>query len=276
MPRVFILAIDALEYSLVEKINLRNIKQVEYGKISPPCSKLLTPLLWASFTTGTIEHGIETFTVRRNPLIRLGGSFLEKMGIGQYGGPRRFLRRMSLKMGLFTSPVDKRDLQATTIFDHAKKPVAISIPAYNEWESIHKLRLKYPFAKIIEKHDRVKAAECIELNWRIFHEKLKQTSRELEEGSWDLLMVHFLILDTIGHLYWSKPGKLEDAYRFVNLAVGNLLSKIRDQMVLIVSDHGMKNGVHTEYAFYSSNVPLKLVDPKLTDFHDIILERLRN
>ena len=136
--------------------------------------------------------------------------------------------------------------------------------------------LSYPFVKIIEKHDEAKAAECVELNWRIFHEKLEQASRELEEGSWDLLMVHFLILDTIGHLYWYKPGKLKDAYRFMNTAVSRLLSKVKDQLVLIVSDHGMKKGVHAEYAFYSSNVPLKLVDPKLTDFHDIILERLRN
>jgi predicted AlkP superfamily pyrophosphatase or phosphodiesterase len=275
MARVFIAGIDALEYSLVEKLNLRNIKQVEYGKVAVPCSKLLTPLIWASFITGTSEHGIETFTVRRNPLIRLGGSFFEKMGISSYKGPRHFLRRMSLKVGLFTSPVDKRDLQAKTIFDYAKKPVAISIPAYNEWEAIHKLRLEYPFVKIIEKHDEVKAAECIELNWRIFQEKLEQTSRKLEEGSWDLLMVHFLILDTIGHLYWNRPGKVEDAHRFMDVSIGRLLSKVEDQIVLIVSDHGMKNGVHTEYGFYSSNVKVGLVNPKITDFHDIILKELR-
>lgn len=274
--RVFVAGIDALEYTLVEKLNLRNLKQVEYGKVAVPYSKLLTPLIWASFITGTSEHGIKTFTAARNPLVKVGGSFFRKMGISTYKGPRHFLRRMSLRVGLFTSPVDKRDLQAKTIFDHAKKPVVISIPAYNEWESIHRLRLEYPFVKIIEKHDEAKALECVDLNWRIFNEKLEQTLGELEGGSCDLLMVHFLILDTIGHLYWNKPRKVEDAYRFMDASMGRLLSKVKDQMVLMVSDHGMKKGSHTKPAFYSSNVKLGLVNPKITDFHDIILEKMRS
>lgn len=274
--KVSIIGIDGLEYDLVEELNLRNIKQVEYGKVIEPHSILLTPLLWASFITGSLNHGVKSFTVRRNPIIKFGGSMFEKLGIHGHASPRRFVRKGLMKLGLSTSPVDKRDLQTRTIFDYAKNPVAISIPAYNEWQSIHNMRLKYPFVKLVGEHNEKKATECIETNWRIFRRKLNYTLSLLEERDWDLLMVHFLILDTIGHLYWYKPGKLRDAYRYVNNLVDKFLSKIKDQWVLIVSDHGMKKGVHTNYAFYSTNIPLGLKNPKLTDFHDIILEKLHS
>lgn len=273
--RVLILAIDALEYDLVEELNLRHIKQVEYGKVIEPTTKLLTPILWGAFITGTVKHGVEAFTVK-NPLVKASKNFLEILGIDPYGTPIWLFYRALTKVGMSSRRVDKRDLQAKTIFGHAENPVAISIPAYNEWESIHKLRLKYPLARFVGKRHEKKASECIEANWKIFRRKLNYTSEMLGKDDWDLLMVHFLILDNIGHLYSYKPGKLKNAYRFMNSAVGELLSKVKDQWVLIVSDHGMKKGLHTNYAFYSSNIPLGLDNPELTDFHDLILEKMKS
>lgn len=275
--RVFVVGIDGLEYDLVEELNLRNIKQVEYGKvILPLVPKLATPILWATFITGTLKHGVQGFTVRRNPLIKFGGNLRERLQINPHSAPVWLLRKILLKVGVSTSPVDKRDLQAKTMFNYAADPIAVSIPAYNEWESIHRMRLKYPFVRLVGKHDEKKARECIETNWKIFRRKMSYVSEALDRNDWDLLMVHFLILDTIGHLHWYRPGKFRDAYRFMNSAVDELLSKVKDQLVLIVSDHGMKKGVHTHYAFYSSNVPLGLKNPKLTDFHDIILEKIKS
>jgi len=98
--KVLILGIDALEYDLVEELNLRSIKQVEYGKVVEPYSKLLTPILWASFITGSLNHGVNSFTVRRNPIIRIGGSFFEKMGLCGHGGPRSLMRKGLMKLGL--------------------------------------------------------------------------------------------------------------------------------------------------------------------------------
>lgn len=273
--RVFIIGIDALEYDLVEELNLRNIKQVEYGKVIEPSSELLTPILWGAFITGTLEHGVKAFTVK-NPLVKTSKNLLERLRIDPYITPIWLIYRALSKVGMSSRHVDKRDLQTKTIFDSAKNPVAISIPAYNEWESVHRMRLKYPLARFVGKRHEKKAEECIETNWRIFRRKMNYTLEMLEKDYWDLLMVHFLILDNIGHLYWYRPGKLRDAYRFMNSAVGELLSKVKDQWVLIVSDHGMKKGLHTDYAFYSSNIPLGLKNPKLTDFHNIILEKMRS
>lgn len=273
--RVFIVGIDALEYDLVEELNLRNIKQIEYDKVIEPPTKLLTPILWSSFITGTLKHGVKAFTVK-NPLIKVSRNFLEMLRIDPYSTPVWLFYRALTKAGMSSRRVDKRDLKAKTIFDCVENSVAVSIPAYNEWESIHRLRLKYPLARFVGKRHEKKAEECIETNWRIFRRKMNYTLEMLERNNWDLLMVHFLVLDNIGHLYWYRPGKLRDAYRFMNSAVGELLSKVKDQWVLIVSDHGMKKGLHTNYAFYSSNVPLGLKDLKLTDFHDIILEKIKS
>lgn len=271
--KTFIIALDALEYTLVEKLNLKNMKQTEYGMVSLPSqTKVLTPIMWATFITGSTKHGVNSFTVRRNPVIKVGGSLLQKVGISHSARPRHFLRKALLKLGLSTSPVDQRDLKTRTMFDYAKNPVAISIPAYNEWESIHLMRLKYPLIRLLEKRDEKEIEKCVETNWKIFHEKMEYTTKMLDAPNWDLLMVHFLILDTMGHLYWNKPWKIKDAYRFMNTAVGKLSSKVKDQWVLIVSDHGMKKGVHTNYAFYSSNIPLGLENPKLTDFYNIIVK----
>ncbi|EMR73483.1 hypothetical protein MCGE09_00587 [Thaumarchaeota archaeon SCGC AB-539-E09] len=53
---IFILGIDSLDYDLVEKWNLQNLKQLEYNKIKVPINeKLGLPLsseVWASFLVG--------------------------------------------------------------------------------------------------------------------------------------------------------------------------------------------------------------------------------
>jgi predicted AlkP superfamily pyrophosphatase or phosphodiesterase len=272
--KIVILAIDALEYNLVESLNLRHLKQFEYGKVVEPDVKLLTPILWASFITGGLDHGVKSFTVRRNPIVRLGGAFFDKIGTGANKHSRKFMRKVLMRLGIATSAIDKRDLKAKTFFVHAKKPMAISIPAYNEWQAIHKFRLKYPLVRLVEDSEERRISECIEENWKIFHKKLDYTQRMLKSGEYDLLMTHFLILDTIGHLFWHKPGKIRDAYRYVDNVVGDLLSKLENQMVLIISDHGMKKGEHTNYAFYSSNISLRLESPKLTDFYNKIINVL--
>lgn len=275
--RVFVVGLDGLEYTLVEKLNLRHIKQVEYGKVQlSDAPKVLTPILWASFISGGFEHGVAGFTVK-NRFLQTSDRLLKKLRINPHSikavwETYRFLARLGVAR---SRPVTKADWRTKTLFDEVPNSVAVSIPAYNEWKSIHQMRLDYPFIGLVEMGRLKEADECVKTNWRIFHQKIRYTQVLLEKN-YDLLMVHFLILDTIGHLYWHKPAKIKDAYRFVNSAVATLASKAKDWFILIVSDHGMKRGLHTDYAFYSSNIPLGLKDPKLTDFHDIILEKMKS
>ena len=56
--KILIIGIDALEYNLVKKYNLKNLKQAQYIKIKVPINKELkkptTPSVWASFLAGKI------------------------------------------------------------------------------------------------------------------------------------------------------------------------------------------------------------------------------
>ena len=54
--KVLILGIDALEYSLVEKWDLKHLKQKEYGKVIVPiyqgAGEPVTLVVWPCFITG--------------------------------------------------------------------------------------------------------------------------------------------------------------------------------------------------------------------------------
>ena len=53
---IFILGIDALDYELVDKLNLNNLKQLQYGKTIVPINEKIgipsSPEVWSSFLIG--------------------------------------------------------------------------------------------------------------------------------------------------------------------------------------------------------------------------------
>jgi len=62
LRRICIIALDALEYDLVEESGLESIKQLEYGKIDISIFRdLATPIIWASFVSGKPpeKHGLD-------------------------------------------------------------------------------------------------------------------------------------------------------------------------------------------------------------------------
>lgn len=84
MKRVVILGLNALEHDLVEKFDLRNLKQKEYGKIALRDFKLIiTPTIWASFITGLPPERHKVYGI-----LKWENTFLEN------------LKRLSIKLGL--------------------------------------------------------------------------------------------------------------------------------------------------------------------------------
>lgn len=102
------------------------------------------------------------------------------------------------------------------------------------------------------------------------------------EDSYPFLMCHFHKSDFWHHLH-APDNKVRDEEKIQALyeEMDALAADIKEQAegnydwVLFMSDHGlpMKHG-HNENAFYSSNLKLGLDEPHITDFHDIILERV--
>ena len=65
-------------------------------------------------------------------------------------------------------------------------------------------------------------------------------------------------------------------YMKFNEFVGKLKEKLSDDtLVFIISDHGQKNGLHTNYGFYSSNIKLGVKNPKISDFKEILEKKIQ-
>jgi len=113
--------------------------------------------------------------------------------------------------------------------------------------------------------------ETADLAWRVFEKKREEVLQELN-GDWDIFMVHFYILDPLQHLYWYDHGYVSKAYEKADKTVEMIKDKMKDVecLLLIVSDHGHKKGVHTPHGFYSCNRRLKLINPKITDFAEAL------
>ncbi len=104
---------------------------------------------------------------------------------------------------------------------------------------------------------------------RIFAEEVERLFDALE-GEWRLLMTHFHVTDLYGHAFWGTE-KLATLYEEMDLLTKRVKSRLReDDLVLIISDHGMSRLGHTKKGFYSLNVRIGLEEPAIEDFFKIV------
>lgn len=278
IKKVCILGLDSLEYDLVEKWDLKTLKQNEYGKVRLPLSKnkkVFTPVIWASFITGKDpkEHRIRSDRKWDNIFVEFTGKMKKKLirDLRLKSFFRIPGKNLAVKLGFKYKTVDKKDLKLETIFDWVGNPVVISVPGYNEWDEILEVRNLLQLArnhKIPASVARDKAVEVFEKKKDVFFKKLN--------SRWKIFMVHFFLLDVIHHLYPSDEDYIKENYEIMCKLVKKTKRKINEKkiLVLINSDHGQKEGLHTKYGFYSSNKKLGLKNPKITDFFYIIEDAL--
>ena len=270
--RVFILALDGLEYNLVIQWKLRSIMQKTYGKlhISPNYyhkdeNVPYTPIIWASFITGIPpeRHGIKSiFTY---------GKFLDKIRnmpvIRSIKGKRQIFWRLGLKPRV----VNKKDLGKETLFERITPSVAVDVPAYNEPSEVN-LRLANAIMKKGVKH-------YVNAVWKVYQNRKKRVFEKIHED-WKLLMAYFKISDLLGHVYIAKsPEHLRRVYLELDRLVYELKTKLSDDILfLIVSDHGMQpsddgvTGTHSKHAFWSLNIDTNWRPKDITDFYPKIIE----
>ncbi len=268
---IVVVAFDALEYNIVNKGDFPNLKQQEYGKVKTlGIEALKTPVIWASFITGKPpkEHKVEGFFKGEKiivPLADLGC----KIGLDKVIGIHRALHLMG-----FLRKYNKQHLSKTgikTIFDFGKTK-AISVPSYNEDIVNDELRDSLRGAL----KGRCREEQLVTRAWDNFFEKKAKALRTLQED-WDLFMVHFFITDVLQHYFFYDEARINDLYQEMDKTMREISEKIHnDCWKLVISDHGMKRGIHTNHGFYSSNKPLGLKEPKITDFYQMFQKRLRS
>ncbi len=287
MQKLLILGLDALEYNIVTRFRFKTLLQRDFGKIdlTPYKNKLITPWLWSIIISGHIDTGITHFVTYESKLIRFVAKILTSPALykkverliekirrrrGQKIGTAYILHRRGIKV----RPMGKQDLKVPTIFELIPNSRAICIPGYNLWKHQFLLDLYLPLTRCIG--DPEMTRKRLRLQWLLEKKKMRILEDMIKSNDWNLIMVHFYITDVVGHLYWNKPIMLLETYRIVSRWINKikriLASKNNEPVwILIISDHGMRRGVHTDHAFWSSNYPLKKKPKKLTDYFKLII-----
>lgn len=250
--KIIIISLDGLEPSLVTQPELL---QNYHGIVDNSGIPLQTPTLWASFLTGSTEHGIGGMKTSN----RFTNMISRVVGIRWSS---RILKHLGLyKLRLYT----KEDIGKSTIFDLVDKYIAVSVPAYNEPEVYLDIRRNTVEYFDGEYDGKVLIRECVGL----FNKEKKEFEDLLESENWDIAMIHVFVTDTVGHLGIGIRRTYEEMARWVTTLNSN-----NDTMKLILSDHGMKRGLHTREGFWSSNIDLGKTRIHITEFYDIIKEAL--
>lgn len=227
-------AIDALEYTLVEEFNCINLKQRFYGKTDiKEFSEPRTMVLWCSFMTG------------KN---------MEK----------EILAKGDKKM--WNTKIELKD----TFFNRFRNPKIIDLPGYNYVKEQHEqervLLKNYFDAKTDDEKNKIR----IEYNNFAFehHRRIKKEFDEALNASHDFVLGYFSVADVIGHLNFGNRTMMKMIYKDMDEIVG----KIKDNLI-VLSDHGMEKigmfGDHSNYGFWSTGL-MDLGNPKITDFAEII------
>jgi len=290
--KIIILGIDALEYDLVEQWDLKNLKQEEYGKTILPIysgEEPNTRIIWPCFITGKMPHemGYVTSKVFKPPLQFFINIFLPKIKFifnPQKDHPTDVITRekniktqFSKKLYKILDKLDlarkptRKDIKFPTIFDTISKSIHFHIPIYDEYLPPYSNR-------VIEAIENKAYRPIFEMQClQEFKERTKEVFEYLtRQNEWKLCMQYFWLLDGIQHVFYNNPKKIAKFYIMFDEFVGKVRQKIDDDtLLLIVSDHGQKKGIHTDYGFYSVNKPLGLKNPKLIDFRWIIEDLLK-
>ena len=277
LKRVYILALDGLEHNLVEEFDLEALKQAEYGKVDISMFKdLATPIIWASFITGLPpeKHKIE-MTEWRHPFLQKLHELMPKLKLDKIKGKGMIFEWLGFKRGedYRQNIAHFKKYRSKSLFHIIPKAKAISVPPYQEWIS-EKTR-KYVSDVV---HRRIALKSYERHIWKIFYEKRRRYFKTLLEGDWNILMTHFMFIDLFGHFFITDYDKMLEVYLEAEQLVKDTQQLIDEETwLLIISDHGMKPfvdearvGDHSDHGFYSSNVKLSLVNPKITDFFDLV------
>jgi hypothetical protein len=236
---IVVLAIDALEYDLVEKFQCRHLMQKFYGKTDiSEFSEPRTMVLWSSFMTG---KNLE------NEILAMGDKEMWNTRIET----------------------------GRTFFSGFKNPAIIDLPGYSydlrQHEAERTLLRKFFDAQGNSEKETIRKS----YNQLVFdhHQKIKKEFSSALEGTHDLVLGYFSIVDVIGHLNFGNVFLMKMIYRDFDEIAGTI-----DHPILVLSDHGMKSvgifGDHSGYGFWSSG-STDLGLPKITDFSKIITDLSR-
>jgi hypothetical protein len=234
---ITVIAIDALEFDLVERFNSTHLKQKFFGKTDiSEFSEPRTMVLWSSFMTGK----------------NMESEVLAK------GDKEMWNIRIE---------------HDNTFFSNFSKPCIIDLPGYNYDLNQHNQERKLLKA-FFDSDDDSKDDIRKKYNELAFehHRGVKKSFLDSLSKDHDFILGYFSLADVIGHLNFGNRMMMKMIYKELDEIVAQAEGKL-----IVLSDHGMKAigqfGDHSGYGFWSNNF-CKLGTPKITDFTNIITSEI--
>jgi len=234
-----VVAIDALEHTMVEGFNMPNMKQTHYGRTNiSEFSQPRTMVLWSSFMTGQNKE---------EEILAMGDQ------------------------GMWSTRIPHGE----TFFSKFENPKVIDLPGYSYDLAQHDRERELLKAFFSAGDDEEKLRIRKEYNAHAFehHRVVKDEFFKAMDEDHDFLLGYFSAADVIGHLNFGNRALMKMIYRDLD----ELISQVEGD-VLVLSDHGMTQvgesafGDHSEYGFWSTNFQ-DLGTPKITDFAEFITSR---
>jgi len=280
--KVTIIGIDGLEYEIVEELDLRNLKQKQYGRLSIPdeCYRELTsgdrspwtPLCWMTILTGTLppeEYRQTKARSYKNPLIeglkRSIGGYL-----GFIKGKREVLKKLGIKQAQMGGKLVRKAMTRNmhTIFDLSDRSMDFNVPTYSESFSLKpldKMKEERELLKFVDEEDELMKRYVLSVVGR--------------KADYDLFMAYTRILDHYGHQMFRTEA-FYHRYRMMDLFIRELSPKV-EGLLLLVSDHGFTElegtkhgGKHSDFAFYSTNMRVDTPMKSLLDVYPLVKRSL--
>jgi predicted AlkP superfamily phosphohydrolase/phosphomutase len=269
---VVVLGIDALDPDLVDPDTHPDLTLVAHRGIDTIVSSSGEPStheLWPTIITGLrpADHGLilDDGVSWENPLIaaastvadyllpdglqtRLGGWLLTNTDADAFRTPATYYAQHGIE----------------TVFD-GREATAIGVPNYvvdpDTEDREHQLRRH--MGDLFERDAEAKGGhrsadpvafyeQCLEMAMI----RIARVRRALRGQEYELVFGYTSGLDLIGHVSHSRPALQQRAYDELNEFVGELRSDLGgDDELVVVSDHGLQDGLHTDEAMIASTDP---------------------
>lgn len=266
---IFILGIDGLEYDFIKKWNLKNLMQLEYGKIKVPINEKqgipMSPDVWASFLAGKNVSMAFTTSNHLKPVLWL----LRTLKIDYSEGFFKKCKNFGKKLGLNFKP-RIGGLKQKTFLDMTNS-IEINVPYYSFDHAT--LDTLYLFGE-----EELSLNKTIEEIKHIYENRKKQILNELDKIDNQEIIFSFIhTTDSLQHLSFNHIIEIKKYYvdldNYFLFLKKKLYEKFDLPIILIISDHGfdIKTKDHSKYAFYSSNIIINPKPIKITDFYEIIM-----
>jgi len=293
---VVVLGIDALDGEFLDQWDLPYLRLSKYKEIntisSSDTGKPSTHELWPTIITGLPpeEHGIqlEQGITWESPILNVGSR------LSNYVLPKA----VQVKLGAWL--LDNTDEDAfrkrsdyyekngiDTVFDE-RQSKAIGIPNYvtdpADEDREHKLRKDMGELFQLDVNDESEHTHTSSDPWLFYEQcmemamvRIARSRRALRGGRYELVFGYTSALDLIGHVSYANPSLQQRAYEELNDFVGELREDLdEDDDLLLVSDHGLQDGTHTNEAAVAgtSDTMVENIDSVL-DVKDAIQDELQ-